>query len=191
MRIDPDGLRDIYIAVWNARAPYLFGRGSVGHAGAFEMNGNVILSQFPLPHGVRGENKTLPYADTVAAEHRLPDAVFKVFVPNDVQFDAVAAEKKAMPTWYPLPVVGDATTNCVDAVGRALNAGGVPIQEPNMRPDWPVTPGHLGDRLQELQGSSSQPWSVQSVPVDVLGTPPTHPPVSFWTILEGILPALN
>jgi RHS repeat-associated protein len=60
-RIDPDGLRDIYVAIWNSRFPY-FKWGSVGHAAAFEMNGKLILSQFPADGSHHGPNVPKNYA---------------------------------------------------------------------------------------------------------------------------------
>ena len=133
-------------------------------------------------------NTPLSYENTVAMEKRMPNSVFKVFVPNDKQFDAVVNAKKADQTWVTLPV-DDGTTNCVNSVGMALDAGSVPIQEPNMRPDWPVTPGQLDSRLRDLMnGSNSQAWSVQQAPVDVLGTPFFQAPASFWSTLLSMLP---
>jgi RHS repeat-associated protein len=189
VRIDPDGLRDIYIAFWHSQFPYLFGKGSVGHVGVFEMNHRVILSQFPSSHFVTGANTTLPYIDTVQRENRLPDAVFKVFVPDDKGFDAKAATEQADAHWDMLPAGGSSwsETNCVDSVGKALDAGGVPIYEPDRSPGWPSTPGQLEDKINQLMnGPPNQPWSVKSVPANTLGTPPTQPD-GFWSTLFGML----
>jgi hypothetical protein len=190
MRIDPDGLRDIYVAIWNAQAPYIFGHGSVGHAGAFETNGRVILSQFPDPHGMRGSNTRLSYSETVLKEGRSPDAAFKVFVPDDKQFDSVAVAKANASTWYALPV-DTSETNCVNAIAKALTAGGVPIDQPDYRPGSPVTPGQMQARLSELMNGGGQQWSVQAVAIDVLG-PRTKPPtldfLSALQTLESVLP---
>jgi RHS repeat-associated protein len=186
MRFDPDGLRDVYVAIWNARLPY-FGRGSVGHTGAFELDGRAILSQFP--QGIGGRNATLGYDDTLQKEKRLPDNVFKVFVPDDQQFDSTAVVKKSTAYWNILPEQG-CSTNCVDAVGRALDAGGVPIRQQTNQQNqsqFPTTPGDLNDRLSQLQNvSGNGTWSVQSVPVDVLGKPST-PPNASWTALQMLL----
>jgi RHS repeat-associated protein len=93
-RIDPDGKRDIYVAIWRARFPYFTEAASVGHVGAFELSGRVILSQFPTPHGMSGRNDTKTFNETLAAERRPPDELFKVFVPNDQAFDDAVATQK-------------------------------------------------------------------------------------------------
>ena len=48
-KFDPDGLRDVYVAIWNPN----FGAfpPKVGHAAAFEMNGTPIMSSFPKNGG--------------------------------------------------------------------------------------------------------------------------------------------
>jgi RHS repeat-associated protein len=126
VRIDPDGLRDIYVAIWNARLL----SGSVGHVGAFELNGKAILSQFPEPHAKHGKNTIQKdYGYTVKAEGRQPDLLYLVHVPNDAKFDAAAAAQRAPQTkswdWWPDPT--NSETNCVVATATALNAGGVPV----------------------------------------------------------------
>jgi RHS repeat-associated protein len=67
-RIDPTGLRDIYVVIWNRELI----DGSVGHAVALELDGTVILSQFPDPNGMRGQNVKLDWQDTYAKEGRDP-----------------------------------------------------------------------------------------------------------------------
>ena len=185
-RIDPDGLRDIYVTQWNARAPYFFGSGSVGHVAAFETSGQVILSQFPDPHGIVGDNTRLDYTETLDKEGRSPDAVFKIFVPDDKQFDSEALAKANAKTWYALPV-DDNSTNCVNAVAKALTAGGVPVDQPGFRPSSPVTPGQLADRLADLANTHGQAWSVQRVPADALGSPTKQSVVTVMQMLQGLL----
>jgi RHS repeat-associated protein len=185
-RFDPNGLRDIYVAIWNAKAPYFFGRGSVGHVGAFEMNGKLILSQFPNPHGSSGKTVPLGYADTVATEKRMPDAMFKVFVPDDKAFDASVAAYKARTTWYAFPTA-NSDTNCVQSVACTLRAGGVETDKASRYVD-PSLPGKLGENLTAMTQMADQRWSVQSVPVDVLGTPAFERAPTLMQILELVLP---
>jgi len=153
-RIDPDGLRDVYVAIWEAKAPYIIGNGSVGHAAAFETSGKAIMSQFPEPHGMKGKNTRLNYQDTVEKEGgRLPDSVYKVFVRDDAAFDKTAADKVNAKFWYVQPVYND-ETNCVDAVAKALNAGGVPIDQgmANVNLADTFVPGQLEEVLDNLAG---------------------------------------
>jgi RHS repeat-associated protein len=167
VRIDPDGLRDIYVAIWLAKSPFIFGSGSVGHAAAFELSGKVILSQFPLPHGHKGKNLTSPsYQDTLAREDkRLPSKVYKVFVPNDILFDASVTHERSLKFWDWMPTTPN-QTNCVFGLSLALYNGGVPVSVDNV-------PGGLADDLDNLmkRPQNHHGWSVDSAPLDVLGSP--------------------
>jgi RHS repeat-associated protein len=161
-RIDPDGLRDIYVAVWNARLL----SGSVGHVGAFELNGKAILSQFPTPHGRHGKNTIQQdYAHTVKAEERKPDLIYLVHVPNDAKFDAAAASQLAPQTksWDWQPSALNSETNCVVAVAAALDAGGVPVPAVHKL----LTPDEFGLQLGALSIESeydlTNNWSVSSM----------------------------
>jgi len=124
VRIDPDGLRDIYVALWQSRVL----SGSFGHAAAFELSGKAILSQFPDPHAPRGRNVRLTYAQTIAAEGRIPDYVYRVHVPNDKAFDEAVSALVSPRTrfWSWLPVFSN-ETNCSVALAEALSAGGIPL----------------------------------------------------------------
>jgi RHS repeat-associated protein len=90
--VDPLGLRDVVVVIWDRKLKC----GSVGHVFVGEMNGSVILSQFPDPHGMHGVNTTKNWTDTLAAEGRNPDAIYKIFVPDDAKFDAMAARMRGL-----------------------------------------------------------------------------------------------
>jgi RHS repeat-associated protein len=119
--IDPWGLRDIIVVIWNQKGS------SVGHAGAFETNSDPILSQFPKEcHCPEGTNIKLSWPDTLKQEGRNPDRIFRVHVPNDKAFGKVAENHRKRPVWnwYPMKIeIWE--TNCVFAVTRALKAGRV------------------------------------------------------------------
>jgi RHS repeat-associated protein len=164
--IDPLGLRDILVAIWNARSPYVVGAGSVGHSAAFEINGNVLLSQFPDPHGTHGTNITLDYLNTVIKEGRNPDAVYRVFVPNDARFDEAVRNYRDRRWWDYNPNAKKSETNCVDSVAGALQQGEVPVHP------W-FLPGPFGDELRDLSrvNAPGQQWHVSPAPVSAIPFP--------------------
>jgi hypothetical protein len=170
-RIDPDGLRDIYVAVWNARLL----SGSVGHVGAFELSGKAILSQFPVPHSKHGANTIQKdYRATVKAEERKPDMLYLVHVPNDSKFDAAAASQRAPQTksWDWWPSTNSSETNCVVAVATALDAGGVPV--PAVHDG--LTPNEFGLQLGALfienSFDNTNDWSVSPIAIERISTTP-------------------
>lgn len=146
--IDPSGLRWIVITVWNQQGS------SVGHAAAWETNGNMILSSFPQNGMPKGQQENLNWQQTLAAENRAPDGDYLVWVPDDNAFDAEAARERNMPTWDWDPNNTN-QTNCVNAVTRSLNAGGRPA--PTFT--WP---GNFGDWLWNNQGPGI--WPLPNVP---------------------------
>lgn len=121
VRIDPDGLLDIYVALWHLHYSSL----SVGHAAAFELNGATILSQFPHPHAPYGRNDRLSYQATVNVEGRLPDHLYRVHIPDDAAFDKAvsAARSPKTKTWAWLPILSG-QTNCSASLAFALTEGG-------------------------------------------------------------------
>jgi RHS repeat-associated protein len=125
-RRDPTGRRDIFVTFWTAQFPYVGAGGSVGHTAAIEVDGKVIVSLFPEPHGMKGANANPNFPDTIHREGGNPDRVFRVHVPNDKAFDRAAASARNARYWDWLPTNLD-QSNCVDAVSRALKAGGVPV----------------------------------------------------------------
>jgi len=83
----------------------------------------VILSQFPEKTRPHGPNVTKPYFETMKAEGRQPDQIWKLFVPNDSQFDAEAAKQRGLSYWSAYTTAS--STQCTVAAVRALDAGGV------------------------------------------------------------------
>ena len=161
---DPLGLRDVYVAIWNGHQPYLWGQGSVGHVAITEMNGATLLSQFPDPHGMNGANIFVPYSDVVKNREggRLPDLVFKVFVPNDDAFDKELKEIKNYDAWNWMPDAKKGQTNCVKGAAQALNAGGVPVPTYNMPSDF----GRMLDAWKNKGGTQRSPWKITPVSSD-------------------------
>jgi RHS repeat-associated protein len=161
--IDPLGLRDVFVTIWNGVSPYVFGHGSVGHVAITEINGTTLLSQFPEPHGMTGVNTFVSYSETVARErNRLPDLVFQVFVPNDASFNQMIDEIKSYATWASMPSAAKGETNCVKGAAQALNAGGVPVPTYNLPSDF----GRALDALKGLGGTSRRPWRITPVRSD-------------------------
>jgi hypothetical protein len=166
-RLDPDGRRDVYVAIWTPRFPYVFAGGSVGHVAVLETDGRTLLSEFPDPHGMRGKNVVLSYQDTMAKEDgRNADALYKIHVPDDAKFDAAVEQKRNAQTWVALPISNE-STNCVDATSVALKAGGVPVTQPTVG-TWNVTPGALVNTLNtliEIQKTATEKleWSVERI----------------------------
>ena len=139
--IDPLGLRDVDVSVWNAKFPYFFGKGSVGHVAVCETNGKTLLSQFPEPHGMHGKNKELDYKDAEKEEGRPPDKTIRVHVPDDKPFDNTVADHAKRPTWDWNPNKKNGGTNCVNSAAAALKAGGVPVHSHSL-------PGNFGRELE-------------------------------------------
>jgi RHS repeat-associated protein len=126
VRLDPDGLRDVYVAFWTKRFPYAGSSGSVGHVGVFELTGRAIVSQFPEPHGKSGKNDTKSYVETVAKENgRAPDHLYKVSLPDDAGLDAAAKTERTMKSWHWNPDAAKSQTNCAFALMSVLHGGGM------------------------------------------------------------------
>jgi len=151
--VDPSGLRDVIIVIWNQKGS------SVGHAGVFELNGTPILSQFPKDcHCPTGKNVTLDWTHTREQEGRDPDRIFQVHIPDDAPFDKMAKNHRDRSTWNWYPTkIEFWETNCVFAATRALKAGGVVPM-----PDYDF-PGSLGDDLAGKANATpkeKKPWKV-------------------------------
>ncbi|WP_249255901.1 RHS repeat-associated core domain-containing protein, partial [Xanthomonas graminis] len=116
--IDSLGLRDVVVVIWRGQV-YPF---SVGHVFVGETNGDVILSQFPLPHATHGTNMTYDWYATLKAEGRQPDSVWKVSVPNDRAFDSGVENLRDRPFWD--AILHEDETNCSVAAYSALESGG-------------------------------------------------------------------
>jgi len=112
-----------------------------------EMNGAVILSQFPIPHGFIGKNTTLDWNQTLSAEdQKLPDQVFEAHIIDDQSFDSAAKGEASKPKWWIFSTA--MTTKCSSAVYDALSAGGLRF----MTPGSGVLPDTLGRTLSDLAG---------------------------------------
>ena len=117
--VDPFGLRDIYVVIWNKDLIHA----GVGHAMATELSGRVILSQFPDPHGTYGANLQKTVDETRAFDERDPDMVFIVHIPDDKDFDSTVFDHSVRLHWNWWPRDSKSETNCVYSVDSALNAG--------------------------------------------------------------------
>ena len=159
--IDPLGLREVTVAIWERKFPYhADAGGSVGHVAVVENNGKVILSQFPSRYGSREPNSQKNYKDTIAAEGRRPDHIFKVFVPNDRPFD-VAAKDHTSRYWWDKIADNYDETNCSVAAKSVLYQGGLPTDK-----NFIVTsPNDLLDTLAKLskQNKLGQGWYVKKI----------------------------
>jgi hypothetical protein len=108
---------------------------------------------------------TKTYAETVAYEGRLPDKVFKVFVPNDKAFDDEVRHQISLKSWDWHP--NNEETNCSVGIERALEAGGVPAS----LLDIDYVPDDLEAALEEdssMTRGANQQWSVTPVQSNVL-----------------------
>jgi hypothetical protein len=156
-RVDFWGLRDIVAVVWGSK----YGSGSVGHVFLGELNGDVILSQFPNPRGSTfGLNTTLDWSSTLDAEGRSPDAIFHIYVPDDYAFDTAVNGLRGDTNWYWNPKF-DNSTNCTDAAYLALLFGGVNLNTPQLLP-W--TPNNFLDSMNALVGKNSSVSTLSSLP---------------------------
>jgi RHS repeat-associated protein len=155
--IDPFGLRDVVVAVWSRQVS----DNSVGHVFVGELNGTVLLSLFPTPHGRHGANTNRNWYQTLGVEGRMPDRVFRVKVDDDAKFDAAVRELRERPYWDWQPVGRLMETNCTHAAYGALSAGGVRVPRPLI---LPLSPDDFLDGIESLVGRgnvttlSTVPW---------------------------------
>jgi hypothetical protein len=121
---------DVDVSIWGWKDLGIFW-GSVGHvmitaAGTQE----VILSQFPHAFGQPtcpcGSNNLLSFDQTNFTEGRLPSIVFRVSIPDEAAFAAMAEQHVARPIWDwdPMP---PKQTHCARSSYDALRFGKVPI----------------------------------------------------------------
>ncbi len=121
--VDFFGLRDVFVAVWHMQGD------SVGHVYVGELDGAVLLSQFPNPHSVYGENMTYNWQATLKEEGRMPDSMYRVHVKDDSSFDAMVRNLRGRGKWSAIPSTRN-QTHCAYAAYTALHAGGVNIPVP-------------------------------------------------------------
>ncbi len=162
MATDYLGLRDVIVAIWG-RTYFPYPMASAGHVFVGELNGKTILSSFPNESRCpRCPQITRDWFDTATDEWRAPDAVFKVFVPDDGLFNAKVAELRGRGTWVITPQFIRDSTNCSTSAFDALKAGGVNVDIPWLAP----SPNDFLDdmwRLAKQSGSGVQklngvPW---------------------------------
>ena len=158
--IDPFGLREVFVAIWEKSMPYIAGNGSVGHVAIVEQNGSMILSQFPNPHSAHAPNSQKNYKDTIAYEGRRPDHLFRVFIPNDKAFNAAAKDHTSRKYWDWRASNFD-ETNCSKGSSTALWQGGIPIDNYF----FVTSPSDLLDTLDSLskRNEPGQTWSVRKI----------------------------
>jgi hypothetical protein len=129
----------------------------------------VILSQFPKEHAMHERNTRLPYSKTVKKEDgRKPDAVFKVFVPDDKKFNKTVARMNSVKWWDWMPDHAKSETNCSDATMSALKAGGVPFTYVAIGTLMPEDVEHMLKQKDGTKGPGKNSWSVQSVSTDTI-----------------------
>ena len=140
---DPYGLRPVDVYVWNAEGS------SVGHVMVTEDGSQqVILSQFPANGMPIGQNVTKSFDDTMAAEGRPADSVWRIDVPNDNAFDQAAAHERGLSRWSWNP--SKSTTQCSIAASRSLRAGGVGLTSIT---DGTLMPGFFNNNIQKNQNN--------------------------------------
>ena len=126
-RIDPWGLRDVDVYIWDWRGLGVVGDGSVGHVMITEHNSSeVILSLFPRNTWFSNPNTRYSVMDTHLKMGRSYDRMYVVKVPNDEAFDRVAADHRARDIWNWSPTNNN-QTHCTRSAYDALKAGGVPL----------------------------------------------------------------
>jgi len=149
---DPLGLRDVIVAIWYGTSPW-----HLGHVFVGEMNGDVILSQFPDPHGMVGPSKTFSWSRTLEEEGKDPDGVYQVHI-NDQPFDAEAKSEAAKPKWFVFETA--TTTKCSSSAYHALLAGGVNAMDLGAG----VLPDTLAKTLDDLAGFENGVTRLNGVP---------------------------
>jgi hypothetical protein len=136
----------VYVCIWDAKFPYFFAGGSVGHMAVFDFQDDdfvTLASQFPANGFPGGVNQTDSFSQTMDAEGRDADFVFLVGITNQSAMDAEAAKQQAYATWTVFG--GSDSTQCTLAGVAVLQAGGVDIGN-----HW--LPGFAGSNLVQLAG---------------------------------------
>ncbi len=116
---------DLKAYVWQPRPS----EGSVGHVMITDDENRVLESQFPKPHGLMGKNTTLTFAETVAAEGRPADAIFRIATSpiQDSVASNVAAIERSKASWAFVTPRSD-QTNCSVSADNILGAVNTPYK---------------------------------------------------------------
>ena len=146
-RIDPWGLRDVDIFIWDWQGLGVTENGSVGHVMIMEHNSNtVIMSQYPEERGKSGDNSKYGFAATHVRQGRPADKIYTVSIPNDDAFDRAVADHVGRDEWNWWPT-GNNQTHCTRAAYDALKAGGLPLSGAD---SGQILPAGLRDALNRL-----------------------------------------
>jgi hypothetical protein len=108
----------------------------------------VILSQFPANGMPLGSNVTKSFSDTMSAEGRPADTIWRIFVSNDSAFDQAAAHERGLSLWSWDP--STSTTQCSIAASRSLRAGGVGLTSTT---NGVLMPGFFNNNIQKNQSN--------------------------------------
>jgi hypothetical protein len=136
---------DLYAHVWDPR----ISEGSVGHVMVLDKDGNVIESQFPANGKPIGQNITKSVDETIAAEGRKADSVFRIKTTpeQDALASKIGAQERSKLTWS-LIYQGNETTNCSIAGSNVMSAVNA-FYADSMRFNIP-SPWLIGSSLQSL-----------------------------------------
>jgi hypothetical protein len=108
----------------------------------------VILSQFPANGMPFGQNVTKSFGETMAAEGRPANSIWRIDVPNDNAFDLAAAHERGLLRWSWDP--SQSSTQCTIAASRSLRAGGVRLTSIT---DGTLMPGFFDNNIQKNQSN--------------------------------------
>src|SRR5205814_221993 len=110
-----------------------------------------------------GVNTTLDWTQTLKAEGRAPDSVYRINVPDSAA-EAVlmeAAAQRNKPTWNWEPTNSN-ETNCATAAMSTLFKGRVRALLPGSMP--PFTPNNFDDSMRRLAGKGGTVTKLPNVP---------------------------
>ena len=136
---------DLSVYVWNPRPADL----SPGHVMVTADDGCVLQSQFPDPHGLSGKNITRSFDETIKAEGRPADAIYRVSLTpfQDQLASNYASWERGRDRWDVL-TPGKEMTNCSVATDHILS---------------PLVPAFKG----LMSGVIAAPWTIGGA-LDVL-----------------------
>jgi RHS repeat-associated protein len=175
--IDLLGLRWVDVYIWDWTWLGIGPGGRVGHVMITEAGTRtLILNQFPF--NPDNANRQRTYDDTFAFEGSDPYSAFRIFIPNDSDFDRVAKDHEQRPQWAKRPE-GPKETHCARSSYDALQAGGLPIAGQDT---GQILPGTLHDLINGLLNGNAYVinrggWSVIPLPKKYKITPITLPTV--------------
>ncbi|MEA3011355.1 MAG: hypothetical protein QOJ91_3047 [Sphingomonadales bacterium] len=166
-KLDRTGKRTIDVVIWSSAG----GSGTkagMGHVMITE-HGNrnaVLVDMWPTtevtptgPYTAHLETR-VSFDRSVQSEGRGPDRTYSVNVPNDKAFDAEVAALNKLTSYSVFPgLIGKDATNCTDASGRALRAGGIRLDGANLTPSQLA--GTLSRMPRDAKGNIISPPPVE------------------------------